>query len=99
MITVGMYYDVVPGREGDFERKFGDVVDVMDRQAGHVQSLLYRQVGRSSSYAILSEWRSRKAFTEFIHSDVFRQVTAWGKAGILKARPRHKVYGDEGDLG
>ncbi len=99
MITVGMYYDVVPGREQDFEKKFGDVVAVMEDRPGHVQSLLYRQVGRSSSYAILSEWESRDAFTAFLSSDLFRQVTHWGKSGILEGRPRHKVYGDEADVG
>ena len=92
MITVGMYYEVVPGRERDFEEKFDEVLGVMRDQEGHTKSLLFRQVGKENSYAILSEWNSQDAFTAFIGSDLFRQVTDWGKSGILAGRPRHDVY-------
>jgi len=98
MITVGMYYDVRPGKEGTFEEKFEAVAKVLEGQPGHVQSFLYRQAKQPNPYAILSEWDSQEAFTAFIRSDLFRQVTDWGKAGILEARPRHKVYGREGEI-
>ena len=98
MVTVGMYYDVVPGRERDFESKFEKVVQVLEDEPGHVQSLLYRQVKRPNSYVIFSEWQSREAFTRFIRGDLFRRVTDWGKAEVLESRPRHRVYGQEEDL-
>lgn len=98
MITVGMYYEVIPGKESLFEEKFEAVMGVLEGQAGHVQSFLYNQVKRSNSYAILSEWETQDAFTAFIRSDIFKQVTDWGKAEILEERPRHKVYGRERDF-
>ena len=99
MVTVGMYYDVVSGKESVFESKFEEVVRVMDGQPGHVRSRLYRAVQQPRSYAIISEWASDDAFTTFIRSETFREVTSWGKAGILEGRPRHKVYGREGEIG
>ena len=98
MITVGMYYEVRPGKEQEFEEKFDAVMGVLDGQPGHTCSFLYQQVKKHNSYAILSEWDSKDSFTSFIKSDIFKQVTDWGKAEILEERPRHKVYGREGDL-
>lgn len=98
MITVGMYYDVKPGKETEFESKFEAVANALSESPGHVQSLLYQQVKKGNSYAILSEWNSQDDFKSFIHSEAFKQVTDWGKAEILEDRPRHKVYGREDDL-
>ncbi len=98
MITVGMYYDVKEGKEGEFEEKFEAVAGALDGSSGHVQSLLYQQVKKANSYTILSEWDSQDAFMSFIKSDAFKQVTDWGKAEILEGRPRHKIYGREADL-
>ena len=30
-----------------------------------------------------------------VKSDAFKQVTAWGKAEILRGRPKHTVYANE----
>ncbi len=98
MITVGMYYEVLPGKEKEFEEKFEAVANALEGQAGHVQSLLYQQVKNPNSYTILSEWGTQEDFMTFIRSDAFRAVTDWGKAEILAGRPRHKLYGREGDL-
>jgi len=97
MITVGMYYEVIKGKESEFEEKFEAVVGTLDGSPGHTQSLLYHQVKNHSSYTILSEWDSQDAFKAFIQSDAFKGVTDWGKAEILEGQPRHKIYGHEGD--
>ena len=98
MITVGMYYDVRPGKEREFETAFEKVIEVLGGQPGHKESFLYQQVKKPRSYAILSEWDDQAAFTAFIQSETFKQVVSWGKAEILETRPRHKVYGKEGGL-
>lgn len=98
MITVGMYYDVVPGKESEFEAKFDRVLEAMQDQSGHVESLLFRQVRHEGRYAILSEWESHGAFQTFLGSDLFRRVTDWGRSGILAGRPRHSVYSRTADL-
>ncbi|MCA9753160.1 MAG: antibiotic biosynthesis monooxygenase [Gemmatimonadetes bacterium] len=95
MITIGMDYEVLPGKEAAFEEKFRDVLAAFEAGTGHRRSRLYRQVDSPSTYLIHSEWDSREAFQEFLKSDAFRAVTNWGREQILAGRPRHRVYGDE----
>lgn len=92
MITVGMNYHVIEGKEKDFEEKFAGVIDALKAADGHTESKLWKDVVDSASYLITSEWSDEAAFTAFIKSDVFRSVTNWGKEQILSDRPRHKVY-------
>lgn len=92
MITVGMNYKVIPGKEADFEQKFNAVLAALNEAEGHEASHLYQDVNDRSSYLIVSEWSDEKAFTDFIQSQAFRDVTNWGKEQILADRPRHKVY-------
>jgi len=99
MVTVGMYYDVLPGQGAAFESKFEAVVAALREAAGHKSSFLYRRVDDLDSYAILSEWDDPDVFHAFIRSDAFREVTAWGRAGVLRAAPRHKIYPRSEDIG
>jgi heme-degrading monooxygenase HmoA len=92
MTTIGMHYDVIPGKEKEFETAFFKVLDLMKTLAGHVDSHLYVDVRVAGSYVILSEWEKKEDFEAFIHSDAFRGVVDWGKSQILRSRPRHKVY-------
>ena len=92
MVTVGMYYDVISGKESAFEERFEGVLEALAAQPGHVQTDLYHQVKQPRRYAIFSEWEAREAFTTFIRSDLFREVTDWGRENILDGRPRHEIY-------
>ena len=92
MTTIGMHYDVVAGKEQEFEQGFIKVIEHLTGVAGHVESHLYEDVQTVGSYVILSEWESKDAFQAFLKSDAFKQVTAWGRAEILRGRPRHKIY-------
>ena len=92
MTTIGMHYDVVAGKEQEFEQGFVNVIEHLKGVAGHVESHLYEDVQSTGSYVILSEWETKDAFQAFLKSDAFKQVTAWGRAEILRGRPRHKVY-------
>lgn len=98
MITVGMNYQVIEGKEEPFEKKFALVMEVMAADQGHESTQLYRGVFDPQSYLIVSEWNSRKAFDDFVASDTFGKVTNWGKEHILTTRPSHKVYGDDSDV-
>ena len=95
MITIGMNYEIVPGRDQEFEEKFRTVIDSFERNAGHHRSHLFRDVHSPQSYLIHSEWETKDAFMDFIRSDEFRRVTSWGREGILADRPRHRIYGEE----
>jgi heme-degrading monooxygenase HmoA len=92
MVTVGMNYHVLPGKQQDFETKFAGVVDALKAAPGHTNSTLWRDVADDASYLITSEWSEEQAFTDFIHSQAFRDVTNWGKEQILSGRPQHKIY-------
>ena len=92
MTTIGMFYDVIPGKEQEFESGFAQTAALMKTLKGHVESNLYENVASTGSYVILSQWESKEDFEAFIHSDAFKKAVAWGKAEILRGRPRHKVY-------
>ena len=92
MITVGMNYHVIEGKQQDFEEKFRAVITALEAAPGHTSSNLWRDVSDNASYLITSEWSDEQAFQTFIRSDAFRAVTNWGKEQILSGRPQHKVY-------
>lgn len=92
MITVGMNYKVLEGKNHLFESVFNKVLGVMQDIKGHAQSFLYRDVNDSQSYLIVSEWSDRTAFDAFVASERFRNVVNWGKEEVLAARPKHEIY-------
>lgn len=92
MITVGMNYHVIEGKQQSFEDKFAGVIDALKAAEGHDSSTLWKDVSDGASYLITSEWSDEQAFKDFIQSDAFRDVTNWGKEEILSGRPQHKVY-------
>jgi heme-degrading monooxygenase HmoA len=92
MTTIGMHYDVIPGKEEEFERGFVGVIEHLKSVPGHVESHMYEDVQSVGSYVILSQWQSKESFDAFLQSDAFKKVVAWGKAEMLRSRPRHKVY-------
>jgi len=94
MTTIGMHYDVIPGKEQEFEQGFGDVLEKLKQTPGHVESHLFKSVAAPGSYLIMSQWKSREDFDAFLRSDAFKQVTAWGRAEILRGRPKHKIYSE-----
>jgi heme-degrading monooxygenase HmoA len=92
MITVGMNYHTLPGKQRDFEEKFAAVIDALRAAPGHTNSTLWKDTSDDASYLITSEWSDEQAFTEFIRSQAFKDVTTWGKEQILSGRPQHKIY-------
>lgn len=92
MITIGMNYKVLPGKEDNFERMFNSVLHGLETATGHSKSALYKDVNDRQSYLIVSEWASEDAFDAFVHSEKFTSVVTWGKENILAGRPVHTVY-------
>ncbi len=93
MVTVGMNYEVIEGKQHQFEAMFAKVLTVMNEMEGHTDSHLYVDVANAGSYLIVSQWDSEKAYDNFIASDRFKSVVTWGKEQILAGRPKHEVYG------
>lgn len=93
MVTIGMNYEVLPGKETIFEDACARVIETMQGIAGHAQSKLFKEVGDGKRlYLIVSVWQSEDAFRGFVASDAFRKVTNWGAQNILAGRPTHTVY-------
>ena len=92
MITVGMNYRVIAGKQAVFEEKFASVIQALRAAKGHTSSKLWKDVNDDASYLITSEWSDEQAFVDFIHSQAFKDVTNWGKEQILSGRPQHKIY-------
>ena len=92
MITIGMNYKILPGKEDNFERMFKNVLHSLQSVAGHGKSALYQDVTDRQSYLIVSEWNSEEAFNTFVHSEKFRGVVDWGQENILADKPVHTMY-------
>ncbi len=93
MVTVGMNYQVIEGKQQSFEAMFAKVLTVMNETEGHGESHLYIDVSAPTSYLIVSQWDDAEVYDAFIASDRFKQVVTWGKEQILAGRPKHEVYG------
>ena len=99
MVTVGMYYDVIPEKSGMFTTKFQEVIALLQTIPGHKVTYLYQRFDDPFSFAVMSEWNDREAFMAFIGSETFRSVTSWGREQVLRGAPRHKIYPRSEDLG
>ena len=92
MVTIGMNYEVLEGKEEVFEKAFAHVISTLEGAAGHDSSRLFRDVHQPRNYAIHSTWSDEESFRSFIASEEFAKVTNWGKEQILASRPEHVVY-------
>lgn len=92
MITVGMNYRVLAGKEPAFEAMFQKVLEAMKQMPGHSRSNLFKDVFDQQQYLIISDWNDRTAFDTFLGSEQFRKVADWGKQQILAGRPTHNYY-------
>ena len=93
MVTIGMNYSVLEGKEQIFEDACARVIETMKGIDGHSDSKLFKEVAAGQrSYLIVSVWSGEEAFRDFIASDAFKKVTNWGAQNILAGRPSHTVY-------
>ena len=70
MVTIGMNYKVLPGKEETFEKACTGVIEAMNGIDGHEESFLYRDVNDGKSYLIASEWGSEDAFNNFYRAKI-----------------------------
>lgn len=97
MVTIGMNYRVLEGKEDVFEGACRKVIEVMSDAAGHDESQIFRRVdgGANAEYLIVSRWSDEPAFQTFIASDAFKKVTSWGLSNVLAGRPSHTTYRED----
>jgi heme-degrading monooxygenase HmoA len=95
MVTIGMNYRVLPGKEQIFEDACASVVKTMESIDGHDASEIFKSISSDApAYLIVSRWQSEGAFQSFVASDAFKKVTSWGKQNILAGRPSHTTYSE-----
>lgn len=99
MVTIGMNYKVIKGKEKTFEEAFGKVVSALAGIEGHGESHMFRDITDPQHYLIISQWNRKAAFDAFVASDTFRNVAKWGKEEILSDRPHHEIYGGDEPAG
>jgi heme-degrading monooxygenase HmoA len=96
MVTIGMNYHVLEGKEQIFEDACANVVKTMGGTPGHTESEIFKSISAASpTYLIVSRWESEEAFRDFVASDAFKKVTSWGKENILAGRPSHTTYRED----
>lgn len=95
MVTIGMNYKVLPGKEETFQKAFNKVVEVMQEMDGHTNTNMYRDINDPQIFLIVSDWSSEESYRKFINSDKFAGVVDWGKEHILAGRPSHTLYHQE----
>ncbi|MCL4686492.1 antibiotic biosynthesis monooxygenase [Myxococcota bacterium] len=97
MVTIGMNYQVLAGKEETFEAACQRVLEAMKDAAGHDHSAVYRRVDpcAAADYLIVSRWNDEAAFQSFLASEAFQKVTRWGLANILAGRPSHTTYRED----
>jgi heme-degrading monooxygenase HmoA len=93
VVTIGMNYEVLAGKEEIFEAACKRVLEGMAAADGHDNSRIYRNIeAQPAEYLIVSRWSDETAFQAFISSDAFKKVTNWGRENILAGRPSHTTY-------
>ena len=95
MVTIGMNYQVLPGKESVFEAACHRVLETMAAATGHDNSRIYRNIDAAGEYLIVSRWNDESAFQAFVQSDAFKKVTSWGRENILAGRPSHTTYRED----
>jgi chlorite dismutase len=91
MVTVGMSYKVLPGKEETFEKGFVRLHEIMKGVPGHVKTRLYHESGDARSFLIASAWESEDAYHAFVRSPEFDEITL-GREKVLAERPHHGIY-------
>jgi heme-degrading monooxygenase HmoA len=81
MITVANRIYVHPEYGEAFEKAFRERAGLVDRMPGFVSNQVLRPVNEGDPYIVLTYWRSREDFTNWIRSDAFREGHA--KSGTL----------------
>ncbi len=92
MVTIGMDYRTLPGKEQEFIDNFRAVLAAINDADGHDESRLFEDVDEKGSFLIVSNWNELEAFQTFIQSKEFKSVTSFAKENILAERPKHKIY-------
>ena len=86
MITVGMNYHVIEGKQASFEAAFNKVIAALEAAPGHDNSQLYVDVNDRQSYCIISQWNDEAA-----RKQLLKLFEAWGAMDPATVAARRKL--------
>lgn len=86
------HFEVVEGKEGEFEAGWRERETYLDDTPGFVQFALLKG-DEPGQYISHTTWESREAFLAWTQSDAFRRAHAGGMPeGIIKGHPRARFW-------
>jgi heme-degrading monooxygenase HmoA len=88
MQTFGLNYEVKPERTEDFKQTLMDLIEVMKRSEGHIETKLFSDVAQPNSMMIYSNWKTKAEFAGFVRSDTF-QTALKDAMEMLESKPTH----------
>lgn len=94
MVMVGLLFDVIPGKEREFEGLARHLMHSMEGFEGHRRSRLVRDVEEGGTYIILSDWEDKDEFDTFATSEAFHDLAIKAQGALLKRPPYHRTYVD-----
>ena len=92
MITVGMTFKIVLGKEEQFEDAYKKILNVLNHAEGHSGSRLYRDSEDPSTFLLMSEWLDQRAFDICIDSKQYREAVDWNREQILAGKIHHRIF-------
>ena len=86
-------FQVVPGKEGDFERIWRERETYLQDVAGFVRFALLKSEMTPGEYVSHSTWKDRESFMAWMNSEAFAKGHRQGSlAGILEGPPMPAMY-------
>jgi len=92
-MCVILRYQVIVGKQRQFERGMERVIALMTRTEGHQRSHCYKQLTADTSYVWISEWCASANPVGFFRGEEFRRSTGWGSTQVVSTRPTMEVLG------
>src|SRR6266571_3879025 len=76
MVRATLYVTVKPGREDEFIEVWQGIAKHVQEAPGNLRQMLLRDTDDPRSFAVMSDWKSREAFTDFERSPEQDELTA-----------------------
>ena len=91
MIIVMNRIPVARGREQDFEKTFTERDRAVDCMPGFIDLQVLRPT-EGNIYIVLTRWKSREAFREWIESEAFISAHRQQAPSLPESRPTLEIY-------
>jgi len=88
MQSFGLNYEVKPEHTEEFKKIMADLIAVMEKIEGHVETKVFSDVAQPDSMMIYSNWKTKAQFAGFVRSETF-QTAMSNAVALLDSKPTH----------